>query len=107
MLIKPRKVRKPDKFTSRWILTSRRRKEQIASLYSMAFVQLVLFCFLIAGAYWSFAAIEARTSGLRWIERFGVPLFFLAAGALSLRASIRNFREARETSKPPPEDEAP
>jgi cation transport ATPase len=105
MLIKPRKVKRSSKFTSRWVATSRRRKEQVASMLSMAAVQLVLATFLLLGSYRSYLAITLRNSELRLLEKAAIPAFFLLAGVYFFRAGINNIREARAVRKPPGEDE--
>jgi hypothetical protein len=104
MIIRPRKVRRSDKFTPRWVATARRRKEQAASYYSTAAIQIVLFFFLLMGAYRSYIAIEMRGSSMETFEKLAIPGFFLLAAVFILRAFIRNIQEARTIRRPPTED---
>ena len=105
MLIKPRRVKRSSKFTPRWVATARRKKEQAASMYSMALVQLVLSIFLFIGSYHSYKAIMTQTTDISLFEKAAVPGFFLIAAVFFLRASIKNFMEAREVRRPVSEDE--
>ncbi len=105
MLIRPRKVRRSEKFTPRFATTARRKKEQCVSYYSMAMIQLVLFFFLLLGAYKSYLAISVRASDLGLLQRMAVPGFFILAAVLILRAFVRNIMEARAIQKPTSGDE--
>ncbi len=107
MLLKTRKVRRSSKFTPRWVTAARRKKEQAASYYSTAAIQLVLFCFLVIGAYRSYLAITLRASGLSLLERLAVPAFFFIVALFMLRAGIRNIREAVEIRRNPGGDADP
>ncbi|NIM19940.1 MAG: hypothetical protein GTO51_06800 [Candidatus Latescibacteria bacterium] len=100
MLIRPRRVRRSGKFTSKWASSAKRRKEQTASLYSTAAIQLVLFFFLIMGSYKSYLAIETQTTTLGTLEKLAVPGFFIIAAIFVLRAAVRNLLEARSVQKP-------
>jgi hypothetical protein len=99
MLLKTRKVRRSSKFTPRWVSNARRKKEQVASYYSTAAIQFVLFFFLVIGAYRSYLAITLRATDLGLAARLAVPGFFAIAALFMLRAGIRNIREASEVSR--------
>jgi hypothetical protein len=104
MFIKPRKVNRSSKFTPRWVATARRKKEQAASLYSTAVIQLVLSFFLLIGAFRSYQAIMVRNPDLSLFQKAAVPGFFLIAAIFFIRAGIKNLLEAREIRRPDPED---
>ena len=101
MLLKTRKVRRSSKFTPRWVSAARRKKEHLASYYSTAAIQFVLFFFLAIGAYRSYLAITMRASDLGLLARMAVPGFFSIAALFMLRAGIRNIREAGDISRIP------
>ena len=105
MFIKPRRVKRSSKFTPRWVATARRKKEQAASLYGMALVQIALSIFLSIGSYHSYNAIMSQSTDISLFEKAAVPGFFLIAAVFFLRAGIKNFMEAREVRRPLSEDE--
>jgi Flp pilus assembly protein TadB len=95
MFIKQRRVRTSEKFTSRWKLASKRKREQIASYYTTAGVQSILFAFLLIGVYWSTVSIRVRAPDTVWYFKYAVPAFFFLAAVFVLRSALANFRQAR------------
>jgi TRAP-type C4-dicarboxylate transport system permease small subunit len=95
MFIKQRKVRTSEKFTSRWKLKAKRKREQIASHYTTALVQAILFSFLMIGVYWSAMSMRARAPSTMWYFKYAVPIFFLLAAVFVLRGALANVRAAR------------
>ena len=96
MFIKQRRVRRSAKFQSKFANTHRRRREYVASMYSMAVIQFVLIAFLIIGAYRSYVLVRDRFGDLVWYGRLALPFIMLAVGVLVLRALYDNIMRIRE-----------
>ena len=102
--MKLRNIRRSAKFTPRWVATPRRRQEQVASLYSMALVKMVLAIFLFIGSYRSYLALTARSTDLSFVKKTAVPGLFVIAALFFLRSGVKDILEARDFQKPPNEN---
>lgn len=109
MLIKPRRVRHSDKFSSRMRTGSRQRQEYAASVYAMAIVQAGLAVALIVAAIQAYNAVAAHKTDASITLKFVLPVVFVAGALLSLRASFRNIQAARAIwrERKRPRSEAP
>lgn len=97
MFIKQRSVRRSEKFSSRWVRSSQRRREYVATLYTTGVVQLVLFVFLIIGAHRSWVLMQQRFGDVVWYGRAALPFLLLIIAALVGRAVVNNVLRVRET----------
>jgi len=98
MFIKQRKVRRPTKFQSKFATTARRRREYLASMYSMGVIQVLLLGSLLMGAWRSHVLMRDRFADLVWYARLALPFVMLALAALVLRSLIGNISRIREIS---------
>ncbi|MEJ2722052.1 MAG: hypothetical protein P8181_13085, partial [bacterium] len=98
MFIKQKQVRR-SKFTSRFASTARRRREYVASVYSMGVIQAFLIIFLTIGAIRSFEVMREKFPDLPVYAQLGVPAVMGVIGLLVLRAFIRNVQHAVELTR--------
>lgn len=96
MLIKPRKVRKSSKFSSRIRGASRQRQEYAASIYSHAIIQALLAMALVVLAVRAYQAIDAHTETLPLTAKLVLPVVLIGGAFLTARSCLRNVRAARE-----------
>lgn len=96
MLIKPRKVRRSDRFQSRLRSQSRQRQEYAASIMSTAIVQLALAVALALAAVKSYHAVTAQAASVGILVRLALPIMFVIGALWCLRLAVKNFRSGRE-----------
>ena len=93
MFIKQRSVRRSSKFTSKFALASRRRREYATTLYVTAFVQFLLSAFLVVSAIRIFLVMRVKLPDLPWYITYGVPIGILLIALLAFKMSISGFRQ--------------
>lgn len=96
MLIKPRRVRRSSKFTSRLKTGSRQRREYAASVYSMAVIQGLLVVSLLIAAVYAYRAVDAQAPETSLLMKLGLPVAFTVGALLAFRGCVRNVRAARQ-----------
>jgi hypothetical protein len=99
MLIRPRKVRRSKKFTSRLQTGSRQRREYAASTWSMAVIKAMLAVALFAAGIRAYQAISAQTSTISLPVKLAVPLVFVVGAVIVGRSCVNNIRSVREFSQ--------
>ncbi len=99
MLIRPRKVRRSKKFTSRLQTGSRQRREYAASTWSMAVIKAMLSVALFAAGIRAYQAINAQTSTISLPVKLAVPLVFLLGAVVVGRSCVNNIRSVRDFSQ--------
>ncbi|MFQ5510296.1 MAG: hypothetical protein ACE5EO_00450 [Candidatus Krumholzibacteriia bacterium] len=105
MFIKQRRVRKSERFTSRWSRSSSKRREYVASLYTTAVIQAFLALFLSFLARQAIVMMREKFPELVWYLKYAIPFFIVVVAAIVLRALIMNVRDGiaayRHAPKPP------
>lgn len=100
MFIKQKRVRKSEKFSPRYIKSSKHRREITIANYSTALVQAALGVALLIVSYQTFIIFHSKISGdLSILQRYALPLAFLLGGLFAVRASIRRFQRVRAESR--------
>ncbi len=99
MFIRPRKVRRSKKFTSRLQTSSRQRREYAASTWSMAIIKAMLAVALFAAGIRAYQAINAQTSTISLPVKLAVPVVFLLGAVVVARSCVNNIRSVREFSQ--------
>jgi len=100
VFIKQRKVRRSERFQSKWSGGARKRREQVASIWTTAAVQTILFFFMLGLAYRSHAMMRDQFPDLAWYLRFSVPFFIVVIAMIILRSVFRNVTWALEANRP-------
>jgi uncharacterized integral membrane protein len=99
-LFKQKQVRRSERFTPRYVRSSRRQKESVYSRYAIAILQLTLSIFMFIAAYQTYMMVTLKPNILSESFRVGLPLAFLCGALVFLKVSISTFfrlrREARE-----------
>ena len=104
MLLKQRRVRRSEKFTSKFTLASRRRREYASSLFVTAIVQFSLFVFLIMGAIRAFAAMHKNFPDLSAAVTYAVPIGIFLLALITLKSCIGNIRYGADVYRRQRED---
>jgi hypothetical protein len=94
VLFKQRQVRRSSKFSSRMRGSSRQRREYAATVYSTAFIQVILAVTLIVAGIRSYQAVSAHGDTLPLPLKLALPVVFVVAGLISARSALRNVRSA-------------
>lgn len=101
MFIKQRQVRRSARFSSRWSQASRKRREYVASLYTTAVIQAVLFVFLVIAALRSYRMMVEQFPDAVLAFRLGVPLGIAAVAFIVLRVLLGNIKRGVEAYRKP------
>lgn len=96
MFIKPRQVRRSDRFQSRLRSQSRQRQEYAASIMSTAVVQAALAISLALAAVKAYNAVSAQAASVGILLRLALPVIFLLGGLWCARLAVKNFGAGRE-----------
>jgi len=104
MIVKQRKVRRSERFHSKWSGSARKHREQVASIWTTAAVQTILFFFMLALAYRSHAMMRDQFPDLVWYLRFSVPFFIVVIAMIILRSAFGNVTWALEANRPHDDD---
>jgi len=95
VIIKPRKVRKSERFQPRYVRPPLRRREVMASQVSMAVVRFILSFFLLVASYRSYQAIAHKGKDLSMALRLALPALFALGSLWVLRGAIQAVRSLR------------
>ncbi len=106
MLIKPRKIRRSSKFSSRLKTGLRQRREFAASVYSMAAVKAILSAAMVVLAVRAYQMMDAHPSNMSFLLKISLPAVIVLAALLVLRSCVKNVQSVREISQysRPPRD---
>lgn len=99
MFIKQKRVRKSDKFSPRYIKSSRHRREITIANYSTALIQAALGVALLIVSYQSFIIFHSKVSDLSSYQRYALPAAFLLGGLFAIRTSIMKFKKIRSRER--------
>jgi len=95
MLLKTRKVRQ-SRFSSRMRSTSRQRQEYAATVYSMAIIQAILAVTMFIAGIRAWQAVSAHGNDLPLFAKLVLPIVFIAASLMAVRACFRSVQSARD-----------
>jgi hypothetical protein len=76
--------------------SSRQRQEYAATVYSMAIIQAILGVTLFLAGVRAWQAVSAHGNDLPLVAKLVMPVVFIAASLLALRACWRSIQSARE-----------
>ena len=99
MLIKPRRVRRSSKFTSKLQTGSRQRREFAASFYSMAAIKAILAVAMVVLSVRSYQMMNAHNPGMSLALKLALPAVILLAAILVFRSCVKNVQSVREISQ--------
>jgi hypothetical protein len=95
MLLKQRKVRE-SRFRSRMRSNSRQRQEYTATVYSMAIIQAILAATMFLAGIRAWQAVSAHGNDLPLFAKLVMPVVFIAASLMAVRACFRSVQSARD-----------
>lgn len=99
MLIKPRRVRRSSKFTSKLQTGSRQRREFAASVYSMAAVKAILAIAMVVLSVRAYQMMDAHRGEMSLVLKLALPAVILLAALLVFRSCVKNVQSVREISQ--------
>jgi hypothetical protein len=99
MLIKPRRVRRSSKFTSRLQTGSRQRREYAASVYTMAVVKAILAIAMMVLSVRAYQMMHAHRGDMSLALKLALPAVILLAALLVFRSCVKNVQSVREISQ--------
>jgi hypothetical protein len=97
-----RRVRRPSKFRPGTSRGPERKEDHLVSVCALGLIQVVLFVFLLVGAYRGFTLMRGALHDLGWYIRWGLPLVMVGIALFVLKAFIDNVKRVVEIHKKPP-----